>query len=444
MKLGRNAPCHCGSGLKFKRCCLNDDTYIIDGRVAFSARENSLMIMRVPPARQLEEDRTGAAVERVAAASANHWGLPDFVFGSKQVAKGRNGTRELGDRLIRVGEFLLSVQVKSRHAKPVHPEEERGWIERNAARALRQGAGTLRTLRNAPENLDSERGHPVYTDPQELSCVVVALIDHPKPPRDLIVDLARTKQPSVVLLRREWDFLFTQLRSTYAVAAYLHRVADKPNVLGMEATRYFDLAQKDAYGSSKHPTHPSHGLLAVLPPNPEDEDAYALIKGLYEYLATAHAFDSEEERFRVLTAVDSLPLLARTHAGRTVIDSEQHFAEHRELSNQWQMCSAWAQQQHVQLSIAVYSDPVSAAALAEFQRWVRWRHHQLSEELSCIEKALTVGILRCSPADGHSHPTTHALLVRGKSDVSSDELTEMKCSWELVAALDAHQMMFGT
>jgi hypothetical protein len=25
MKLGRNDPCHCGSGLKYKKCCLTKD-----------------------------------------------------------------------------------------------------------------------------------------------------------------------------------------------------------------------------------------------------------------------------------------------------------------------------------------------------------------------------------------------------------------------------------
>ena len=25
IKIGRNAPCHCGSGMKYKKCCLNRD-----------------------------------------------------------------------------------------------------------------------------------------------------------------------------------------------------------------------------------------------------------------------------------------------------------------------------------------------------------------------------------------------------------------------------------
>jgi len=27
MKIGRNKPCHCGSGIKYKRCCMTKDKY---------------------------------------------------------------------------------------------------------------------------------------------------------------------------------------------------------------------------------------------------------------------------------------------------------------------------------------------------------------------------------------------------------------------------------
>ncbi|WP_405466679.1 hypothetical protein OG783_28720 [Streptomyces jietaisiensis] len=38
--------------------------------------------------------------------------------------------------------------------------------------------------------------------------------------------------PVIALLRRDWEFLFNQLRSTHAVVGYLHRVAASAPVLG--------------------------------------------------------------------------------------------------------------------------------------------------------------------------------------------------------------------
>jgi hypothetical protein len=48
-----------------------------------------------------------------------------------------------------------------------------------------------------------------------------------------------------VLLRRDWEFLFEQLKSTRAVLGYLERVAGEAWELGREAARYFRLAQAD-------------------------------------------------------------------------------------------------------------------------------------------------------------------------------------------------------
>jgi len=49
-----------------------------------------------------------------------------------------------------------------------------------------------------------------------------------------------------VLLRRDWEFVFEQLKSTSAVIAYFDRVAGETVTLGNEFVRYYDLAQADA------------------------------------------------------------------------------------------------------------------------------------------------------------------------------------------------------
>jgi hypothetical protein len=36
-KLGRNEPCHCGSGKKFKKCCLNKNKISLENKKTFTA-----------------------------------------------------------------------------------------------------------------------------------------------------------------------------------------------------------------------------------------------------------------------------------------------------------------------------------------------------------------------------------------------------------------------
>jgi hypothetical protein len=51
--------------------------------------------------------------------------------------------------------------------------------------------------------------------------------------------------PAVVMLRRDWDFLFEQLKPTHAVVGFLERVVADPVALGDEPARYYQLALAD-------------------------------------------------------------------------------------------------------------------------------------------------------------------------------------------------------
>jgi hypothetical protein len=58
--------------------------------------------------------------------------------------------------------------------------------------------------------------------------------------------------PAIALTRRDWDFLFDQLRSTTAVLNYLFRAAGKASVpLGEEPVRFYELAAADAAAPPK-------------------------------------------------------------------------------------------------------------------------------------------------------------------------------------------------
>jgi hypothetical protein len=73
--------------------------------------------------------------------------------------------------------------------------------------------------------------------------VVVVVIDHPDVPAGIVPDINRSASAAVIILRRDWEFLFEQLKSTHAVVGYLERVAGETQELGHEFVRYFELAR---------------------------------------------------------------------------------------------------------------------------------------------------------------------------------------------------------
>lgn len=76
------------------------------------------------------------------------------------------------------------------------------------------------------------------------------LLDHEQVPDEMICSLEPIGIPAIALTRRDWDFLFDQLRSTTAVLDYLFRAAAKSAVaLGEEPVRYYEFAAADAEGS---------------------------------------------------------------------------------------------------------------------------------------------------------------------------------------------------
>lgn len=89
--------------------------------------------------------------------------------------------------------------------------------------------------------LENERGVAVPIRASEKTWVPVVVIDHPGH------EAYAPTTEAVVLLRRDWEFLFEQLKSTYAVVEYLARVHAKPGTieLGREAIRYYELAAAD-------------------------------------------------------------------------------------------------------------------------------------------------------------------------------------------------------
>ena len=128
----------------------------------------------------------------------------------------------------------------------IHSGPSTGWLNKNVAAGARQARGTIRSLRSGPLELVNYRGRTVHCDGAKISWAGVVIVDHPSPPEIVATVPAEHEVPVVVLLRRDWDFLFDQLRSVSAVADYIHRVSSlEPIPIGHEFVRYHELARAD-------------------------------------------------------------------------------------------------------------------------------------------------------------------------------------------------------
>lgn len=235
----------------------------------------------------------GTAAETATHNAAATWGLPDFVILPRAEHHGSRN-REISDGLLVVGERGVVLQVKSRSAAGDRPDGETSWLTKKIAAAARQVNGTVRRLRAAPSDMVNGRGRTVTVDGSTTSWIGVVIIDHPAPPRDHPLTEPTAGVPIVTLLRRDWEFLFDQLRSTRAVVDYLYRVGGSTELLGAEPGRYFGLAAADAVAEprpldasidSAVGERRSVPLLPTAPAGHEDDQAHGLVRLICEDIA---------------------------------------------------------------------------------------------------------------------------------------------------------------
>jgi len=205
-----------------------------------------VLVRTVESASPLRDDiRRGDAAEEATRDAAAEWGLPDFVYRPAQLAVG-SGSREVGDGTIIVGDRGLVIQVKARDPERVGDDDrERRWLTKQIAAGLKQAHGTIRNLRRTPVEMTNGRGRMVTVNGQAIEWSAVVVVDHPSAPDGVTPAVEAQPNPSLVLLRRDWEFLFDQLKSSNAVIEYVERVAGQPRELGEEVARYYGLAQAD-------------------------------------------------------------------------------------------------------------------------------------------------------------------------------------------------------
>ena len=375
---------------------------------------NGVFVRRIAPSTLLPpEEDPGAAAERATRHAAARWGLPDFVFRPNLQRKGA-GLRELGDAVLVVGSRAAAIQVKIRPRPSSSAYRERAWLDKKIDEGNRQAAGTIRSLQRRPAELTNGRERSVTVDGSGLRWVSVVVIDHPG------VENYMPHGSAVVLYRRDWEFLFDQLKSTYAVLEYLERVGQRGHIpLGTEPVRYYELAHADQttrMGAIDPRLNgagfrPESAPLLPMKPVPQGE----LIRSVLEDIATTASPETPISAvLEVLAAVDAAPVSYRERlssdifawlslAGNAPAD-EVHWRFRRHY---------WTNRPYLIFGAAPrYNDVIAEA----FETLVRLRHQEHLELFPERPDLLSVGVLLTPRHDGVRAWDTTAMAVRGPQD----------------------------
>lgn len=396
-------------------------------------------LRRVPDATRLIAgvDR-GAAAEDATRNAVARWGLPDFIY-RPVVRRVGSGTRELGDGVLLVGNRAAVVQVKSRQISEDGPNKEENWVVKNATKALKQAKGTVRSLRSAPAVMVNLRGREITVDGQLYDWLSVIIIDHPQCPTGVTVTNPFADLPAVVLTRRDWEFLFTQLRSTHAVVEYLFRVSDhEPISLGEEPVRYYQLAQADEEAAPGQVapeilaggTAFSAPLLSKEPAGRGDSHAHTLLRIMMEDIATSPLSDhvTELDRTQVLAELDQLPVQTRADLGRLMLSALQQAAATPYGSTLWRSRRFRFSASKPQLIFATCTG-FSEAIRSMFSGLVMLRHHEFCEDLGTTDGVVSVGVLLTPRHDGLRPWDTSMTRVSGGLEFEPGELELFKEQW---------------
>ncbi len=239
------------------------------------------------------------------------------------------------------------MQVKSRTIKPKAENEERTWIQKVTAKAIRQAKGTVRTLRLQPADMVNGRDRTLAVAGDAYQWIAVFLLDHDQVPAGTVPAWDPIGMPALALTRRDWDFLFDQLRSTTAVLDHLFRVADLPPLpLGDEPVRYYELAAADAAAPSIEidtelvgpgGSRFSAPLLPQAPAGSGETRAHLMVRFILEDISTSMLRQSvtEADRLTVLSDLDRLPVGIREQWGQLLLDMLEDVAEVSDGNVKW-------------------------------------------------------------------------------------------------------------
>ncbi|MGW0839378.1 hypothetical protein ACWD26_04295 [Streptomyces sp. NPDC002787] len=401
---------------------------------------NGPYVRRIPPALPLSAGvEHGPGAETAAHTAAATWGLPDFVFQSAYASKG-SGRRELGDRLLLSGHRGAVIQVKARTIPPKEADREVTWIQKVAAKAMSQAKGTVRQLRLLPADMVNGRDRTLSIDGNAFEWIAVFLLDHEQVPEGTICSWEPIGIPAIALTRRDWDFLFDQLRSTTAVIDYLFRAAAEPPVaLGEEPVRYYEFAAADAEAPPADIDTELVGpggrlfstpLLPQTPVGATTTRAHLVLRMVMEDITTSPLPDhaGEADRLAVLSLLDQLPVGVREEWGQLLLEMLDDVTQVPDEHTRWRFrrqLNAEATRQTVYACATHFDEQMQAV----FGSYVELRHHEVAERTGRGDELVTVGVLLTPNHSGKRPWNTTTIRVHGPSQLSEEEVAQFGELW---------------
>ena len=420
--------------------------YDEDGNISILLRVGDRTYVRPIPG-ALAMDPTmdvGTAAEEASRKAASLWGLPDFVL-TPTLLKKSEALREIGDCTVVVGSRALAVQVKHRTPQTTDDlETEIRRTQKRVRKAAGQAAGSIRSLTGRQVDLVNSRGRTIPITGSELQWCRVVIIDHPDAPDRIVVrPQDHGPLPLVALLRRDWDFLFDQLRSTSAVVDYLFRVAgDESHELGHEPARYFSLAKADeettntgkpaSWTSVANATPFSRPILPTIPASNMDEPGATVYRLILEDIAQTPFERDETDRLKILSMLDRYPVSARCELGRLLLTHLDDVAKTKPAEVKWQFRRTILDEGYLQLAFGAASS-FSELHREAFMQWAMLRHHEFSQlrEPHEFHEHRTVAVLLTPREDGVRIWDTTSFTLFGDLGLSDEEIAQMRMLWKV-------------
>jgi len=356
------------------------------------------------------------------------------------VIKKGSASREVGDGTIITGGRGISIQVKSRDATTHDQIREARWVLKKAAEGANQAHGTIRLLRSGPIDLVNGRGRKIRCNAAELDWVGVVIIDHPSPPEVEPECPAANDLPIVVLLRRDWDFLFDQLRSVSAVVDYIHRISrQETRILGHESIRYYELAQADEdagtqgspnWGVDLGGLSISYPTLPKAPANSTDSVGHSVFRMILEDIAEAKIDRDELDRLETLASIDRFSIGERARLGRLLLAHLDDVMQVPTATTKWHFRRIIQDEGSLHLAFGVCSQFTELHREA-FRQWTILRHQELTGTGIVPEGRTpkTVAVLLTPRHDGYSPWDTTMIAINGELSLEPDELAAMRDFW---------------
>ncbi|MFB7326846.1 hypothetical protein ACFC0E_29515, partial [Streptomyces sp. NPDC056190] len=363
---------------------------------------------------------------------------------AEHAAKG-SGRRELGDRLLLAGGRGAVVQVKARTITPKPASQETLWIQKVAAKAMSQAKGTVRQLRMTPAGMVNGRGRTLTVDGNAYEWIAVFLLDHPQVPDETVATWQPPGMPAIALTRRDWDFLFDQLRSTTAVLDYLFRAAAEPRIpLGEEAVRYYEFAAADAEASpaevntdlvGKGGTLFSAPLLPQAPAGADGTKAHLMIRIMLEDIALSQLGESltDANLYTLLSDLDRLPVSARAEWGHLLLDMLRDVPQVPDGHCKWRFRRMLDEAGTRQIIVGA-ATRFDRVVQANFSAYVQLRHHEVTSRTGKAEESSTLGVLLTPRRASKRLWDTCTIRAHGELPLSEKELSVYRNAWNREAA----------